>query len=82
MVDNFFAGNITKATELQINSIPLTKALFCEVNPIPVKAALSMVGFDFGKPRLPLVEITEENKKILKKELQKRLAWLIKDSAR
>lgn len=69
MVNSFFEGNINKAIDLQLKSIPLTKCLFCEVNPIPVKAALSMIGFDFGKPRLPLVEMTEENKKILKKEL-------------
>lgn len=70
MVDSFFAGDISKATKLQLDSIPLTKALFCEVNPIPVKAALSMIGFDFGKPRLPLVEMSEDNKKVLKKELE------------
>ena len=70
MVDSFFAGNINKAIELQLKSIPLTKALFCEVNPIPVKAALSMIGFDFGKPRLPLVEMQETNKKLLKSELE------------
>lgn len=70
MVHSFFEGNISKATKLQLGSIPLTKTLFCEVNPIPVKAALSMIGFDFGIPRLPLVEMTEENKKILKKELE------------
>lgn len=70
MVDSFFAGDINKAIDLQLVSIPLTKALFCEVNPIPVKAALNMIGFDFGKPRLPLVEMTEDNKKVLKHELE------------
>ncbi len=70
IVDSFFACNINKAIDLQLKCIPLSKALFCEVNPIPVKSALSMIGFDFGKPRLPLVEMTEENKKILKTELE------------
>lgn len=70
MVDSFFEGNTNKAISLQLNSIPLTKALFCEVNPIPVKAALSMIGFDFGKPRLPLVEMQSANKEILKRELE------------
>lgn len=70
MVDSFFEGDISKSTKLQLDSIPLTKALFCEVNPIPVKSALSMIGFDFGKPRLPLVEMSEDNKRILKKELE------------
>ena len=70
MIDSFFDGEINKAIELQLSSIPLTQALFCEVNPIPVKAGLSMIGFDFGKPRLPLIEMSEANKKILKKELE------------
>lgn len=70
MVDSFFARNINKAIRLQLDSIPLTKALFCEVNPIPVKSALSMIGFDFGKPRLPLVEMQDANREILKKELE------------
>jgi len=69
MVSSFFAGDINKAIDLQLKSIPLTKALFSEVNPIPVKAALSMIGFDFGKPRLPLIEMQELNKEVLKKEL-------------
>lgn len=70
MVDSFFSGKINKAIDLQLASIPLTKALFCEVNPIPVKAALSMIGFNFGAPRLPLVEMSENNKKHLKRELE------------
>ena len=70
MVDNFFNGDIKKSIDLQLASIPLTKALFCEVNPIPVKTGLSMIGFDFGIPRLPLVEMQESNKQILKKELE------------
>lgn len=69
MVSSFFAGDINKSIDLQLKSIPLTKALFSEVNPIPVKAALSMIGFDFGKPRLPLIEMQELNKEVLKKEL-------------
>lgn len=70
MVDSFFAGDIDKAINLQLNSIPLTKTLFCEVNPIPVKAALSIIGFDFGKPRLPLVEMQPVNKEVLRRELE------------
>lgn len=69
MVNKFFEGNINKAIDLQLASIPLTKALFCEVNPIPVKSALSMIGFNFGIPRLPLVEMQKANQEILKKEL-------------
>jgi len=72
MCYEFWNGNINKAMEMQLKSISLVKALFSEVNPIPVKAALNIVGYDFGKPRLPLIEMTEENKKILKEELEKR----------
>lgn len=71
MIDNFFKGNINKAISLQLDSIPLIKALFCEVNPIPVKSALSIIGFDFKNIRLPLVEMQDSNKEILEKELRK-----------
>ena len=69
MCQNFFDGNIEKAREMQLDAIPLIKALFSEVNPIPVKAALNMIGYDFGVPRLPLIEMTEEGKEKLKKLL-------------
>ena len=54
------------ATDLQLEALPLIKALFCETNPIPVKAALNMIGYDFGIPRLPLTEMSDKNKAILK----------------
>ena len=66
MVSNYLDGNIEKARDMQLESLPLIKALFCETNPIPVKAALNMIGYDFGIPRLPLTEMTEKNKEILK----------------
>ena len=69
MVQNFFDGNIEMATKMQLDALPLIKALFSEVNPIPVKAALNMQGYDFGIPRLPLTPMTEEKMGILKKEL-------------
>ena len=71
MVQNFFDGNITEATKMQLDAIPLIKALFSEVNPIPAKAALNILGFDFGLPRLPLTKISEEKEIILKNELLK-----------
>ena len=67
MVQNFFDGNIKKATEMQLHALPLIKALFSEVNPIPVKQALNDIGFDFGVPRLPLTKMTESKSEILKK---------------
>ena len=64
---NFFDGKVKEASKMQLDSIPLIKALFCEVNPIPVKAALNMIGYDYGIPRLPLIEMSEEGKDKLKK---------------
>ena len=58
MVENYFNGNTAKATLMQLNAIELVKALFCEVNPIPVKEALNILGFNCGIPRLPLVELS------------------------
>ena len=60
-----FNGNITSATKIQLESIELIDALFSEVNPIPVKAALNLLGYNFGKPRLPLVELSDKNKQFL-----------------
>ena len=71
MIQNFFAGNINKATSMQLDAIPLIKALFSEVNPIPVKSALNYLGFDFGIPRLPLTKMSSDKEKILFKELDK-----------
>ena len=71
MVQNFFDGDISKATKMQLDAIPLINSLFSETNPIPVKAALNMIGYDFGVPRLPLTEMTLEKKAALKEELFK-----------
>ena len=69
IVQNFFDGNIEKATKMQLDALPLIKALFSEVNPIPVKAALNIQGYNFGIPRLPLTPMTDEKIEILKQEL-------------
>ena len=71
IVQNFFSGNIEKATKMQLDALPLIKALFSEVNPIPVKAALNIQGYNFGTPRLPLTPMTAEKMEVLKKELNK-----------
>lgn len=65
MCYKYFSGNMKEAAKMQIDAIPLIKALFSEVNPIPVKAALNMIGYNFGIPRLPLIEMSEEGKKKL-----------------
>ena len=49
----------------------LIKALFSEVNPIPVKAALNLAGYNFGMPRLPLTPMSDEKLKVLKEEMLK-----------
>ena len=71
MIINYFNKNIEKATKMQLDSIELINNLFKEVNPIPVKAALNIIGFDFGKPRLPLVECSEQLNELLKENLLK-----------
>ena len=71
MVHEFLNGNIEKAKNLQLKYLPFIHALFSEVNPIPVKATLNLIGYDFGIPRLPLTKISEENLNILEKELKK-----------
>lgn len=70
MVHDFFNGDIEKATKVQLESIELINALFIEVNPIPVKSALNMIGYNFGIPRLPLVELSNKNKLILENALK------------
>lgn len=71
MIQNFFDGNITEATKMQLDSLNLINNLFCEVNPIPVKHALNLLGYDFGIPRLPLVELSDSNKKVLEESMRK-----------
>ena len=66
MIENFWDGKIKEATSTQLESLELINALFCEVNPIPVKAALNLMGYDFGIPRLPLTPISPTNLEMLK----------------
>lgn len=70
MVMDFLNGNIKAAKEAQLKCLPLVDALFCEVNPIPVKAALCMKGYDFGIPRLPLIEMSNKGKEKLQKAME------------
>ena len=69
MINNYFNNNTQTATKMQIEAIKLINLLFKEVNPIPVKAALNIMGFDFGKPRMPLIECSEKLKNELKEIL-------------
>ena len=54
---SYFAGDVAKSARMQIDAIPLVEALFSEVNPIPVKAAMNLMGKEVGPLRLPLTEI-------------------------
>ncbi|HAG05147.1 MAG TPA: 4-hydroxy-tetrahydrodipicolinate synthase [Lachnospiraceae bacterium] len=61
MVRSFIDGETTKAARMQLDALELINALFCEVNPIPVKAALNMMGMKAGGYRAPLIEPSEES---------------------
>lgn len=73
----FFDGDTAKARELQLEMLPLADALFCEVNPIPVKYAMNVLGWEAGECRLPLVEPSEAHKEQIEKAL--RAEGLIKE---
>ncbi len=70
IVAEYLAGNVAKSTKLQLDAIPMCDALFCEVNPIPVKAALNMMGFEVGTLRAPLTEMEPQNQEKLKKAME------------
>ena len=71
MAQAALAGDFDTASELQCAMLPLIDALFAEVNPIPVKAAMEMIGYDCGPCRLPLAALSEENKEKLAALLRK-----------
>lgn len=62
----YLDGDVKRSARLQLEAIPLINALFCEVNPIPVKAALNLMGRQAGPMRLPLTEMEEKNQEYLK----------------
>ncbi len=72
LCDSFFAGDVAGAAELQCRLLPLIQALFCQVNPIPVKAALAAMGFGEGGIRLPLTPLEPACRERLLRELR---AW-------
>lgn len=61
----YFAGDVQGACELQLKAIPLIEQLFCEVNPIPVKKAVNLMGMECGGLRMPLTELSPEHEKSL-----------------
>ena len=70
MINYYFDGLINDATKIQLKTYKLIKALFSEVNPIPIKAALNMLGFNAGIPRLPLIEMSVSCQEKLKEEMR------------
>ena len=71
MTYKYFNGEVEEATKMQLDVIDLIDALFAEVNPIPVKYALNLMGYNFGIPRLPLIELTDSNKEKMKEVMKK-----------
>ena len=71
MVMEYLHGNTKRATELQLKYIDLIQAIFCEVNPIPIKKALELMGFETKILRMPLTELEENNLQRLKKAMTK-----------
>lgn len=70
MIRAFFAGDIRTALNLHMRLWPIFKVLFITTNPVPLKAAMNMSGFDVGRPRLPLVEATPKEQEQIKAVLQ------------
>ena len=67
---SWFRGDVKESARLQLEAIPLINALFCEVNPIPVKAAMNLMGKKVGPLRLPLTEMEPANQERLKKAME------------
>lgn len=66
----YMTGDVKGSLELQLKAIPLVDALFSEVNPIPVKKAMQLMGYDVGSLRMPLTELTEGNTEKLAKAMK------------
>ena len=70
IVQTYLDGDVKKSCKLQLKALDLIKSLFCEVNPIPVKTALNLMGYNAGPLRLPLTEMEAANVERLKKSLE------------
>ena len=69
ITNSFFENNIATSRNEQLNALPLINALFAETNPIPIKYAINCIEYDFGTPRLPLVECSSNLKSTIEKFL-------------
>ena len=70
MVMDYLNGDVDKARQMQLKAIPLIDALFSEVNPIPVKKALNLMGWEAGPLRAPLTEMEASHAEVLKKNMK------------
>jgi 4-hydroxy-tetrahydrodipicolinate synthase len=70
MIESFVKGDVAKAAALHRRMLPLVDAMFVVSNPVPVKYALNHVGFNVGKPRLPLVEPDEKSAALIRETLK------------
>ena len=70
MVQSYLNGNIEKSKKIQLKYLKLMNAMFCDVNPIPVKEALNLIGFNTGRCRMPLDILSESNYEKLKEILK------------
>ena len=70
MCEAYFKGDVQKSAQMQLEAIELINALFCEVNPIPVKAAMNLMGKEVGPLRLPLTEMEPQNQERLAKAMK------------
>lgn len=71
MVEKYLNGDVKESCDMQLNAMPLINALFLEVNPIPVKAAMNLMGMEVGPLRSPLTEMEEAGREKLKEEMVK-----------
>ena len=69
MAAKFLEGDVAGSREIQLKALPLIDALFCEVNPIPVKAAMNMMGWEAGPLRMPLTDMEPQNQERLRKAM-------------
>ena len=70
MVAQYLAGDVEGSRKLQLKTLNLIKALFCDVSPMPVKAVMNLMGMNVGACRMPLVDVNEKNMDILKNALK------------
>ncbi|WP_026486020.1 4-hydroxy-tetrahydrodipicolinate synthase [Caldanaerobius polysaccharolyticus] len=71
MVYKYLNGDVKGARDIQLELNPLNNVLFIETNPIPIKTAMNMMGMEVGKLRLPLVDMEDKHKELLKETLKK-----------